>query len=82
MSAGRTKPRGQFSLRSLLAGTTWLALLLAICVGHQRAAHHQRIQLEAIKASGQLPPARFPSGMKSTAPGKSTLHARRARPEL
>jgi hypothetical protein len=39
--------RGQFSLRSLLMGLTWLALILAICVYHQKAAKQYREALES-----------------------------------
>jgi hypothetical protein len=45
----------QFSLRSLLAGMMWLALLLAICVQYQQAANKQRETLEALQAAGMLP---------------------------
>jgi hypothetical protein len=45
----------QFSLRSLLAGMMWLALLLAICVQYQQAANKQREAIEALRAAGMLP---------------------------
>ena len=55
-----TKPRDrrpQFSLRSLLAGLTWFALILAICVEHQHAAARQRQAIDSLRAAGLLPPA-------------------------
>ena len=45
----------QFSLRSLLAGMTWAALVIAICVGQQQAASRQRAVIERLKATGVLP---------------------------
>ena len=40
----------QFSLRSLLAGMMWAALVIAICVGQQQAASRQRAVIERLKA--------------------------------
>ena len=51
----RKRGRPQFSLRKLLAGVTWLALLIAICVGQQQAASRQRAVIEKLKAAGILP---------------------------
>lgn len=45
----------QFSLRSLLAGMTWAALIIAVCVGQQQAASRQRAVIERLKAAGVLP---------------------------
>jgi hypothetical protein len=47
--------RPQFSLRTLLASVTWLALVIAICVGQQQAASRQRAVIEKLKAGGTLP---------------------------
>ncbi|MEX0676346.1 MAG: hypothetical protein WD063_04685 [Pirellulales bacterium] len=55
MNVTRKPRRLQFSLRSLLAGTTWLALLVALCVGHQKATSRQRAAIERLKAAGLLP---------------------------
>jgi hypothetical protein len=52
-SAGRT--RRQFSLRAMLAAVTWTALVIAVCVGQQKAATRQREVLEQLKAAGILP---------------------------
>lgn len=49
------RSRPQFSLRALLAGMTWLALVIAVCVGQQRAASRQRDVIERLKAAGILP---------------------------
>ena len=55
-----TRPRrGQFSLRSLLAGLTWVALILAICLNYQHAATRQRQKLESLKSAGLLERARL-----------------------
>ena len=51
--------RGQFSLRSLLAGLTWVALILAVCLNYQHAATRQRQQLESLKSAGLLDGARI-----------------------
>ena len=40
----------QFSLRSLLAGLTWFAMILAICVQYQHTATRQRQALDAMRA--------------------------------
>jgi hypothetical protein len=48
----------QFTLRSLLAGLMWFALVLAICVQYQQARTRQRASFETIKATGLLPPRR------------------------
>jgi hypothetical protein len=50
----KTPPR-QFTLRSLLKGMAWLALLLAICVGYQRATDKQRASSDLLRAAGILP---------------------------
>ena len=47
--------RPRFSLRTLLAGVTWAALIVAVCVGHQRASSRQRAAIERLKAAGILP---------------------------
>jgi hypothetical protein len=47
--------RLQFTLRSLLAGITWTALVVALCVGQQQAASRQRANIERLKAQGLLP---------------------------
>jgi hypothetical protein len=47
--------RRQFTLRSLLAGITWTALVIALCVGQQQAASRQRANIERLKAQGLLP---------------------------
>jgi hypothetical protein len=47
--------RRQFSLRAMLAGVTWSALVIAICVGQQQAATRQRVVIEQLKAAGILP---------------------------
>jgi hypothetical protein len=49
------RPRAQFSIRSLLAAITWSALVIAICVGQQKAASRQREVIEELKAAGILP---------------------------
>jgi hypothetical protein len=51
----RRRKKPQFTLRSLLAGTTWAALLIAVCVAHQQAARRQRTAIEALKAARALP---------------------------
>jgi methylmalonyl-CoA mutase cobalamin-binding subunit len=38
-----------------LATITWSALVIAICVGQQRAATRQREVIEQLKAAGMLP---------------------------
>lgn len=59
MRSTPTKSRTQFSLRSLLGGLTWFALILAICVNHQHAAAKYRQTLNTLKAAGALPAARL-----------------------
>lgn len=49
------KRRRQFGIRSLLAVMTWAALVVALCVGQQRAASRQRANIERLKAAGVLP---------------------------
>ncbi len=51
--------RGQFSLRSLLAGLTWVALILAVCLNYQHAATRQRQKLHSLKSAGLLEGARI-----------------------
>jgi hypothetical protein len=50
----RRRKNTQFTLRSLLAGTTWAALLIAVCVAHQQAARRQRAAFEDLKAAAVL----------------------------
>jgi hypothetical protein len=56
MVSAAKRQRSQFSLRSLLAGITWTALVVAICVSQQQAATRQRQVIEQLKAAGILPP--------------------------
>jgi hypothetical protein len=42
-----------------LAGLTWLALILAICLNYQHAATRQRQHLESLKSAGLLEGARL-----------------------
>jgi hypothetical protein len=60
----------QFTLRSMLAGLMWFALVLAICVQYQQAAAKQRASIETLKAAGMLPatPAR---GVPHSLPNRS-----------
>jgi hypothetical protein len=58
MTTSKKSPR-QFRLRSLLAGMTWFALILAICVNHQHAATRHRQTLDELRAAGLLPAAQF-----------------------
>jgi hypothetical protein len=46
---------GQFTLRSLLAGLLWFAMLLAICVQYQQARTRQRATNEMLNAAGVMP---------------------------
>jgi hypothetical protein len=45
----------QFRLRSVLAAITWLALVLAVCVQHQRTSTRQREIKEQLISVG-IPP--------------------------
>ncbi len=62
--------RVQFRLRTLLWGTMWFALVLAVCVQQQHAATRQREALESRRASGFFPAPRFasPGGRQPAAP--------------
>jgi hypothetical protein len=54
----RSEKRGtrvQFRLRTMLWGTMWFALLLAICIRHQAAATRQREVLETLRARRMMP---------------------------
>jgi hypothetical protein len=48
----------QFTLRSLLAGLMWFALVLAICVQYQQARTRQRTSHESLNAAGLVPDRR------------------------
>ncbi len=72
--------RVQFRLRTLLWGTVWFALVLAVCVGQQHAATRQREALESGRVSGFFPARRFvsphgrqPAAMPVTRPSKSAI---------
>ncbi len=55
MTRTATTGRYQFKLRSVLAATTWLALVLAVCVQHQRTSTRQRELKEQLMSVG-FPP--------------------------
>ncbi len=61
--------RVQFRLRTLLWGTMWFALLLAVCIRHQQAATRQREVMETLREAPfpVTPAARSPQ--PATAPG-------------
>lgn len=65
----RIRLRRQFSLRSLLVGMTWLALVIAICVGQQQACTRQRAVIEHLKATGTMPLTKI--GDRPGAPNRS-----------
>ncbi len=62
--------RVQFRLGTLLWGTMWFALLLAICIRQQHAATRQREVLESMRARGAflLPPAATAGNTNAAAP--------------
>jgi hypothetical protein len=55
MTRPATTGRHQFQLRSVLAAITWLALVLAVCVQHQRTSARQREVREHLMSDG-FPP--------------------------
>jgi hypothetical protein len=74
MATPLKKPR-QFRLRSLLAGITWFALILAVCVNHQHAATNYRLSLEARRMERMIAGCRIQCGspQPSTANSSSAL---------
>lgn len=65
MTRPETTGRHQFQLRSVLAAITWLALILAVCVQHQRTSTQQREAREHLMSVG-FPPL----GPAAVWPGK------------
>lgn len=54
MNSAKRQPL-QFSLRTLLRVTMWVAFLLAIYLQDKHAMSKHRERIEALKAAGQLP---------------------------
>jgi len=61
--------RHQFRLRSVLAATTWLALVLAVCVQHQRASTRQREVREQLMSVSFPPLGPMSITPRSSSPG-------------
>jgi hypothetical protein len=65
----------QFSLRSLLAGLLWFALILAVCVEYQHAATRYREALE-LRRAGFFP---NPQPRKSSATSRGAAASSQAK---
>lgn len=59
--------RARYRLRTLMLAIMWFALVLAICVQHQRTATRHRESLDRLRAAGLLPPVAMRVGTSTVA---------------